>query len=60
VEIQKEIERDKSSNKRKRLEVEEDEVRVHWINIFSTHICENFITNPCFDWSNLGLASYFK
>jgi hypothetical protein len=48
AEIQKEVEREKSSNKCKRLEVE-DEVRAYWINIYSTHICENCITNLGFD-----------
>jgi hypothetical protein len=51
VEIQKEVEREKNYNKCKRLEVEEDEVRPNWIKIFSTHICENYITNLGFDLS---------
>jgi hypothetical protein len=45
VEIHKEVEREKSSSKCKRLEVEEDDVKAYWINIFSTHICENCIIN---------------
>jgi len=60
VEIQKEVEKEKSYNKCKRLEVEEDEVRANWIKIFSTHICENYMTNQGFDLSQIGLASCFK
>ncbi len=51
MEIHKEVERGKSYNKCKRLEVEKDEVRTNWIKIFSTHICENCITNLGFDLS---------